>query len=46
MHGDGVGTEKNHGDGVKMGLIFNTVSLFSLQPQPGELTVNYQFLQL
>jgi len=38
MYGDGVGTvvkymgmEKNHCDGVGMGLIFNTVSLFSAQ---------------
>ena len=29
MYGDGVGTEKNHGDGMGMGLISNTVSLFS-----------------
>ena len=26
--GDGVGMEKNHGDWVGMGLIFNTMSLF------------------
>jgi len=28
MYGDGVGWKNNHADGVGMGLIFNTVSLF------------------
>ena len=32
VYGDGWGWKKNHGDWVGMGLIFNTMSLFSLKP--------------
>jgi len=36
LYGDGMGIEKIHGDGVGMGLIFNTVSLFNMVHGLGE----------